>query len=189
MSSVNNNDASSAQISVEEYIQLELKSERRHEFINGQLIEMPGEKAINNKIAGFIYIFLMNHLFSRGYEVFNHDVKLSNVEGNKYFYPGVFATKEPASEKNQYIKYEPEIIVEVISPTTHITDTVDKYIAYTAIPTLKYYLIVEPETIYVTLFSKNAEGKWEAMSYMRSNDVLPLPQLGIELPLNEVYKG
>jgi hypothetical protein len=39
------------------------------------------------------------------------------------------------------------------------------------------------------MFSKNAEGKWEAMSYMRNNDVLPLPQLGIELPLNEVYKG
>jgi Uma2 family endonuclease len=182
------NDTSSTPLSVEEYIQLELKSERRHEFINGQLIEMPGEKAINNKIAGFVYIFLMNHLFSRGYEVFTHDVKLSDFGGNKYFYPDVFATKEQETEKNQYIKYEPEIIVEVISPTTHITDTVDKYIAYTAIPSLKYYLIVEPETVYVTLFSKNAEGKWEAMSYMRNTNVLALPQLGIDLPLNEVYK-
>ncbi len=131
MSNVNKNPTSSIPLSVEEYIQFELKSERRHEFINGQLIEMPGEKAINNKIAGFIYIFLMNNLFSRGYEVFNHDVKLSDVEGIKYFYPDVFATIEPGNENNQYIKYEPEIIVEVISPSTHITDTVDKYIAYT----------------------------------------------------------
>ena len=106
----------------------------------------------------------------------------------KYFYPDVFATREMRTQENQYIKYEPEIIIEVISPSTHITDTVDKYIAYTSIPSLKYYLIVEPETIYVTLFSKNAEGKWEAMSYVRNSDVLPLPQLDIEVPLNEVYK-
>jgi len=78
----------------------------------------------------------------------------------KYFYPDVFATKEMRTQENEYIKYEPEIIIEVISPLTHITDTVDKYIAYTSIRSLKYYLIVEPETIYVVsarklIFFKN----------------------------------
>jgi len=38
---------------VEEYIKHELTSERRHEFVNGQLFEIPGEKDINNEIAGF----------------------------------------------------------------------------------------------------------------------------------------
>jgi len=42
--------------SVEEYIQYELTSEKRREFINGQLFEMAGEKDINNKMAGLIYI-------------------------------------------------------------------------------------------------------------------------------------
>ncbi len=49
MSNMHKNDTSSTPLSVEEYIQLELKSERRHEFINGQLIEMPGEKAITTR--------------------------------------------------------------------------------------------------------------------------------------------
>ncbi|MBD0279063.1 MAG: Uma2 family endonuclease, partial [Flavisolibacter sp.] len=109
-------------------------------------------------------------------------------DGTKYFYPDVFITREPRTEKNQYIKYEPELIVEVLSPSTHIMDTVDKYIAYTTIPSLKYYLIVEPETVYVILYSKNGDGKWEAMSYVRKTDVIPLPLLEISLPLNEVYK-
>jgi Uma2 family endonuclease len=43
----------------------------------------------------------------------------------------------------------------------YITNTVDKYIAYTTIPSLKYYLIVDPETIYVTLYTKNADGQWK----------------------------
>jgi len=36
--------ASDKIFSIEEYIKYELTSERRHEFINGQLFEMPGEK-------------------------------------------------------------------------------------------------------------------------------------------------
>ena len=48
MGKANQKGTSSAPLTVEEYIQLELQSERRHEFINGQLIEMPGEKDINN---------------------------------------------------------------------------------------------------------------------------------------------
>ncbi len=189
MRNVNQKDTSSAPLTVEEYIQLELQSETRHEFINGQLVDVPGEKDINNQIAGFIYTFLLAQLLPKGFQIYINDVKVNSADGSKYFYPDVFVTREPRNEQNQYIKYEPEIIVEVISPSTHITDTVDKYIAYTSIPSLKYYLIVEPETVYVTLFSKNAEGKWEAKSYMRHNDVLPMPQLDIALPLNEVYKG
>ncbi|HZH96700.1 MAG TPA: Uma2 family endonuclease [Flavisolibacter sp.] len=181
-------DTSSTPLTVAEYIQMELQSEKRHEFISGELIEMPGEKDINNQIAIFICTFLVQHLMPKGFQVYINDVKVAIPDRTKYFYPDVFATKELRTGENQYIKYEPELIVEVISPSTHITDTVDKYIAYTSIPSLKYYLIVEPETVYTTLFSKNAEGKWEAMSYVRNTDVLLLPQLDIVLPLNEVYK-
>ena len=174
-------------LTVEEYIQLELQSERRHEYVNGQLIEMPGEKTINNRIAGRIYVFLTQYLGSNGYEIYINDVKVASHDRVKYFYPDVFTTKEPDTETNQYIKYEPELIVEVISPSSHITDTVDKYIAYTQIPSLKYYLIVEPETVYVSLYSKNIEGKWEVTTFVQSIDIVSLPLLDIQLPLVEVY--
>lgn len=173
-------------LSVEDYIQNELKSDCRHEYVNGQLVEMPREKIINNKIAGFIFFFLMKHLHPKGYQVFSHDVKVSSYDRMKYFYPDVFITRE--TETNQYIQYEPELIVEVVSPSTHITDTVDKYLAYTTIPSLKYYLVVEPETVYVTVYSKNSEGKWEAMPYVRKTDVISLPLLELSLPLEEMYK-
>lgn len=175
-------------LSVEEYIRLEKQSLHRHEFINGQLIEMPGEKDINNQIAIYICMFLVNHLTQKGYNIFINDVKVGIPGGGKYYYPDVFATNEQRTEHNQYIKYEPELIVEVISPSTHITDTVDKYLSYTTFPSLKYYLIVEPETVYVTVYSKNSEDKWEAMSYVRKTDVISLPLLELSLPLEEVYK-
>lgn len=174
-------------LTVEEYIQRELQSERRHEYVNGQLIEMPGEKAINNKIALNISLYLLPQLRAKGYEVYINDVKVASHDKSKYFYPDVFVTKEPDTETNQYIKYSPELIVEVISPSSHITDTVDKYIAYTQIPSLKYYLIVEPETTYVRLYFKNTESKWEVVVYVRNSDTVSLPLLELGLPLTDVY--
>lgn len=188
MKNVQEQDSVAKPLSVEDYVRLELQSERRHEFINGQLIEMSGEKDINNQIAIYVCIYFVQHLMPKGFQVYMNDVKVGLPDQKKYYYPDVFITREPKSEQNQYIKYEPELIVEVISPSTHITDTVDKYIAYTSIPSLKYYLIVEPETVYVTLFSKNTEDKWEAASYVRKTDLVSLPLFDVSLPLNEVYK-
>jgi Uma2 family endonuclease len=149
---------------------------------------MPGEKAIDNKIAGFIYISLMNQLYPGGYEVFNHDVKVASQDRQKYFYPDVFVIKEQATKDNQCIRYEPELIVEVVSSFSRITDTVDKYIDYSAIPSLKYYLVVEPEVTYITRYAKNEEGKRRATLYSSLNDVILLPLLELSLPLSEVYR-
>lgn len=187
MREANQQAAVSAPITVEEYIQVELKAECRHEFINGQLFEMPGEKDINNEIAFEIGV-LLRQLKSRGFTVYNHDVKVAVPGGQKYYYPDVFVTREEKTEKNQYIKYEPELIVEVISPSSRITDSVDKYIDYSAIPSLKYYLVVEPELTYITLYAKNEAGKWEATLYSKETDVILLPLLDLTLPLAEVYK-
>ncbi len=180
--------AVSVPLTVDEYIQYELQAAQRHEFINGLLFEMPGEKRINNKVAGRIYIFLTSQLESKGFEVYSHDMKVSNRDRDKYYYPDVFATREPQTEKNEYIQYEPELIVEVVSPTSRITDTVDKFIDYAAIPTLKYYLIVEPEVTHVTLYAKNEAGKWEAILYASADDIIPMPLLEISLPLKAIYQ-
>lgn len=173
-------------LTVEEYIQHELSAERRSEYINGQLFEMAGEKDINNIIAGIIYMLLIKKLLPKGYSVFNHDVKLAIPNENKYFYPDVFATKEVSNEENQYIKASPEIIVEVVSKYSHTTDYIDKYIEYTKIPSLQYYLIVEPETILITMYARTAEG-WEVQKFTKLTDVISLPALEASLSLKDVY--
>src|SRR4051812_6582148 len=89
---------------VEEYIQHELRSQIRSEFINGQLFEMAGEKDINNEIAGTLYIIFSTLLKAFGYFVYNHDVKVKVTGENKFYYPDVFITKEAKTESNKYIK-------------------------------------------------------------------------------------
>jgi hypothetical protein len=66
----------------------------------------------------------VNHLSSKRCNVFSYDIKVFNTNRTKYFYPDVCITKEGITEQNQYIQYERELIIEVILPATHITDTI-----------------------------------------------------------------
>jgi Uma2 family endonuclease len=173
---------------VEAYIQHELKAERRSEYINGQLFEMPGEKDINNELAFQIAQLLNAQLKPKGYFTYINDVKVAIPGGENYFYPDTFATKEPKGHNNQYIKYAPELIVEIVSPGSHSHDYIDKYIEYTKILSLQYYLIVEPETILVTLYKRISDG-WEVEKFTKLTEVMTLPVLDITLPMNEIYNG
>ncbi len=174
-------------ISVEEYIAHELSAERRNEYINGQLFEMPGEKDINNEVAGLLYILFVQLLKSQGYFVYNHDVKVKIHGESKYYYPDVFVTKEEKSEENKYIKSEPVLIVEVVSESTQVNDYVDKYIDYTKIPSLKYYLIVEPETTLVTCYQRNDAGDWTTTKHTRLEEEVKLEKPGISFLLKDIY--
>ena len=172
---------------VEEYIQHELRSQVRSEFINGQLFEMAGEKDINNEIAGNLYILFSALLKSLGYFTYNHDVKVKIFGDNKYYYPDVFITKEPKTENNKYIKSEPLLIVEVVSETTQVNDYVDKYIDYTKIPSLRYYIIVEPETTLITVYKRGENAEWITSKYTRQEDMIHLHALDISIKVKEVY--
>jgi Uma2 family endonuclease len=176
-------------MTVEDYVQFELTAPCRHEYIDGQLIPIPGEQDINNEIAGAIYVLLVSLLSSHSFKVYNHDVKVVIPGSERIYYPDVFATNEPRTEANRYIKHAPAIIAEVVSPHSRIKDTVDKYIDYTKIPELQYYLVVEPETTSITCYSRSQGGEWHADLYTRLSDVIDLPLLGVSLALSVVYKG
>ena len=176
-----------AAMTSEAYIQYELKSELRNEFINGQLFEMPGEKDINNRIALMIAVILLRQLqLKDGYQVYNHDVKVGIPGGRKFYYPDVFVTAEPRMPENQYIKYSPQIIVEVVSESSQTHDYVNKYLDYIQFPTLQYYLIAEPETTLVTVYERSGE-EWVARKYTRLEDDILIPGLDIQLPMAEIY--
>lgn len=180
-------ETSDKKYTVEEYIQHELNSPVRSEFINGQLFEMAGEKDINNEIAGNLYILLSTLLKSLGYFIYNHDVKVKVFGENKYYYPDVFITRELKTESNKYIKSEPVLIIEVVSETTQVNDYVDKYIDYTKIPSLQYYIIIEPETTLITCYKRGENTEWVTSKYTRLDDVIMLDALHISFEVKQVY--
>jgi Uma2 family endonuclease len=63
-------------------------------------------------------------------------------------------------DKQSYFVEKPILIAEILNDSTRSYDTVDKYIQYRKMPTLKYYLLVEPETMLITCLTKQDDGEW-----------------------------
>ncbi|HXL55135.1 MAG TPA: Uma2 family endonuclease [Chitinophagaceae bacterium] len=168
----------------EEYINFELQSDIRHEFVNGKLIDMPGESLLHNHIVSNILIALKQALQNKEYNIFIEDVKVKLPNESKYYYPDVFVTKEKIT--NAFIVNQPELIVEVLSESTRKYDTVDKFINYQKFPSLQYYILVEPETTLVQLFYR-ADEDWEMRSFTKISDLLQLDALNLTLSLKEIY--
>lgn len=110
------------------------------------------------------------------------------MKTNIYYYPDIFITREPETDENKYVQFEPELIVEVLSETTRAKDMVDKFIQYRKINSLNYYLIVEPEKYLVLCNFKDEKGEWDMVSYTQPDEIIQLPKLNISLSLADIYK-
>lgn len=168
----------------EEYFLFEEKSEVKHEFVNGNLIEISGANKYHNKITLQTALLLKNILKQTNWEIFINGYKVKNVDGN-YFYPDLIIS-HPDTET--YFTEQPILIVEVLSETTRKYDLTDKFIQYQKINTLHYYLCVESEQQVIIFYFKNNDGEWMTETYTRDEDILQLNQLGISFTLQQIYK-
>jgi Uma2 family endonuclease len=176
-------------MSVEEYIAFEERSEIRHEFINGTLYPMPGTTDYHNHICQNLSFTLRLLLKKLGFRIFVEGVKIQITHKQDYTYPDVFVTSDPRDLEDRYIKKYPPVIFEVISKTSRLDDTVDKYIRYKKIESLQNYILVDSEKQWVEVRTKLDNGEWEAATYLPSDERFPVPALGVELTFEAVYEG
>src|SRR5690242_19704149 len=165
----------------EEYFSLEEAGEVRHEFVNGNLIEMSGASREHHFICQNIFLALLYAAKPLGFQIFIENMKVKIQNENQYYYPDIFITKEAQTDENRYVQFEPELIVEVLSETTRAKDLVDKFIQYRKIKTLNYYLVVEPEKYLVLCNFKSENGEWDMISYTNADEIIPLSYLNISL--------
>lgn len=166
----------------QEYLQQEESATVRHEFINGKLYEMPGGMYPHEQVTGNIQFILK----TQGLRANSQGLRVRLPETKDYYYPDVVVTEEKVA-RVAFIE-KPTFISEVLSPSTRTNDLTDKFIAYRQFPTLLYYLLVEPDFCYATLFSKNEEGIWESEVYNHLSSVILLTKLSASLPLTGIYE-
>ncbi|MFN0036199.1 MAG: Uma2 family endonuclease [Saprospiraceae bacterium] len=176
-------------MTVEEYIEFEERSELRHEFIDNHLYPMAGTTDDHNEICQNLTFFLRQMLRKLGFRIYSEAVKSQIAHERDYTYPDVMVTNDARDLENRYIKKYPSVIFEVLSKTTRMDDQVDKFIRYKNIASLQNYVLVDSEKAWVEVRSKTAEGDWEASAYVLSDGRFPVPALGIELNIADVYEG
>ena len=172
---------------VDEYLEFEKNSEIKHEFVDGILIEMPGESKKANKIGGSIYMALRLGLKGKSFEVYNHDVKLRTVPGRKYRYPDIMVV--PIDDVDDtHVVHRAIVTVEVTSDNSSGVDHDEKFHEYIGMPSVECYLIVSQAESLVEVYQRTGT-KWEYAFYTNLTDSFEVRALGISIQVGDVYEG
>jgi Uma2 family endonuclease len=171
-------------MTVNEYLESEKHSEVRHEYVDGELLAMAGEKKRHNRIAGKIFRLLADIAEARDCEVFIENVKV-RTRDTKYRYPDVVVTCE--SNADEYVVLEPCALFEVLSESTEETDTSTKLEEYLKLPSLQRYVMLRQNERSAIVYKRGLDG-WQ-VEFLESNDEISIPCLDTTLKLEQVYAG
>jgi Uma2 family endonuclease len=166
----------------EEYLEGELYSEVRHEYVNGRVYAMVGASETHNLISGNLYAALHSHLRGSACRVFMADMKVRIAD--TFFYPDVMVSCDRADTESYY-KTAPILIVEVLSETTGRRDTGEKRLAYQTIASLQEFALVAQDHMEVKIYRRAPEG-WN-LETCTEGDALRLDSVNLTLPLTAVY--
>lgn len=173
----------------EEYLEFEVNSEERHEYINGEVICVTGGTPNHNQIAGNFYAGLNFGLKRQPYRVFVTDQRVWIPEKRIYTYPDVMVVQGELQlqEGRKDTIINPLMIVEVLSKSTRSYDKDEKFSAYRAIPTFQEYLLVEQYTMKVEQYFKTGKNSWTFSEYYDVNETISLNSINFEITLEDIY--
>jgi Uma2 family endonuclease len=176
--------------SPEEYLEFEVDSELRHEYIDGLIIPMTGGTPNHNKIAGNLYVAIHFTLKRQPYEVYYTDQRLWIPKQRIHTYPDVMVIQTPpvfAEGRNDTIT-NPVMIAEVLSKSTKGYDRDEKFAAYRTIPSFQEYILIDQYTIHVEQYVKTDHRKWMFLEYENINDTLDLTSIPGQISLADIYE-
>lgn len=171
-----------------EYWALEETSPLKHEFINGQPYVMSDGTFNHTTICGNVFASAKARLRDNPCSARSNEQKVKSEKSGNTFYPDavIFCPPSRFIGKGDHTLLTPTVIFEVLSPSTEATDRGGKFAAYRQIDSLTDYVLIEPERVFVDHYRRTPEG-WLLRNYTRRDEALQFPDLGIELPLDEVY--
>jgi Uma2 family endonuclease len=176
---------------LEEYFDLELSTNERFEYWNGEVFSMSGVNENHAQIEGNTYLSLRLALRGRECRVFPANMRIKAPSLPPYRYADISALcGQRAFEKigGVDVLTNPTLIIEVLSDSTEAYDRGDKFTHYKSIPSLKEYLLIAQHRPHITQYVKQEDGSW---SYREVNELsasLHLPPIDCVLELSEVYR-
>lgn len=173
----------------DEYLDFEVNSDARHEYINGEIIPMTGGTPEHNEIASILNAALRINLKGQPYSIFVADQRLWIPDHNLYTYPDVMVVHRPLQRQQGRIDTitNPVMIAEVLFKSTKSYDRDEKFSAYRTIPTFQEYLLIDQYTPHVEQYSKTDSRKWIFTEYEDIEASISLSSIDCEICVGDLY--
>jgi len=174
-------------VPVDEYLDGESRAERKHEYIDGVVYAMVGATNAHNRVATNVTGLLHAQLRGKTCQVYNADakVRVRLPSGTRFYYPDASVVCQP-NQPGDTFNDAAVVIIEVLSESTRRTDEHEKREAYAAIDTLLVYVLFEQDAAAAVVYRRGDAG-FAREVFVGRDAVIPLPEVGCELRLADVY--
>ncbi len=174
-------------LSIAEYIEGELRSDTRHEYLAGETYAMVGASDAHNIICLNLATALHAHLRGGSCRVFMADMKVRVRVGQDdyFYYPDLMVACRP-EDNARYYREQPVLLVEVMSESTERIDRREKLFVYRDIPALEEYLLLAQDRVEATLHRRASD--WGSRR-LAAGDELVLACLDFRIALTTLYEG
>jgi Uma2 family endonuclease len=175
----------------DEYLALELGSDSRHEYRDGEIVPMAGGTPSHNKINSNLNGMLWFGLKGQPYDLFISDQRLAIPNSTLYAYPDLLVVERPIQLKagRKDTITNPILIAEVLSDSTRGYDCGDKFAAYRSIPTFQEYLLIDQSQPLVGHYVKQAVNQWLLTEYSGLTAQFKLSSIPVEISFDELYEN
>ncbi|MBP5973426.1 Uma2 family endonuclease [Brasilonema sp. CT11] len=175
--------------SSEEYLDLEVNSEERHEYIDGEIIPVTGGTPNHNQIAGNLCASLNFALKRQPYRVFVTDQRLWIPQKQIHTYPDVMviAGQLEFAEGRRDTLTNPLMIAEVLSKSTRSYDKDEKFAAYRTISSFQQYVLIDQYTMHIEKYFKTDNNQWLFSEYENADGMLSLGSVPFQISLADIY--
>jgi len=171
-------------MSEQAYLDGELLSDIRHEYIEGEVYAMVGAHKYHNQIVMTVSNVFYNHLLGKPCQPYASDMKVKI--DRKYFYPDVMVDCSQVDADYYYIE-QPSIIVEVLSKSTRQHDKTVKRLAYFQIASLKEYVLIEQDFVEIEFWSRDENNYWQQSVYYLGDDI-HFQSIDLTVSVEDIYR-
>jgi Uma2 family endonuclease len=176
---------------ITEYLELESQVQVRHEYIDGEIIEMAGGTTNHNEIITNMCLILKPLLRKQKGKVYTENVRLWIAQREMFTYPDVMAIANNPEYHgdNKTTVTNPIIIIEVLSNSTRDYDLGRKFEYYRSLDSLQEYILIDPEKPLVMTYCRHNTQQWSLTILENIDDKLELNSIPIEITLQDIYDG
>ncbi len=175
----------------EEYLDFEVTSEERHEYVNGEIRLMTGGTPNHNEITSNLLVALKLQLKGKPYRIFVTDQRLWVPNRNLHTYPDVMVVEKPLQLQTGRTDtvINPCFIAEVLSKSTQDYDHGEKFSAYRTIDSFREYLLIDQYSIHIEHYVKTAANQWLLSEYDDPNITVSLNAFEAQIEIVTLYEN
>ena len=157
----------------------------RYEFDGVFPVAMTGGTAGHADVQQNLAIAVGGRLRGKPCRFYGSDLKIQVAEGHVR-YPDGMVVCSPV-DRTANVVYDPVVVFEVLSPSTAGIDRIAKAREYQTTPSVQRYVMLEQDAAGATVYARSGDA-W-THEILVANSILALPEIGVSLPLAELYEG